>query len=241
MSTTGHAQCQNVGMDEKSVIGGRIRHFREAAELSRTELMSRCGWTGAPSRIGNYELGKNMPSIPDLTRIAHALGVEFDQLAFGKGAQDGAFVTVRGPSAGRSAEVEVKFHRRASASAGPGRSNGDTEEEPLGLRFRAESLKRRGIDHDCAMVIYADGDSMEPLIGDGDTILFDTSKKDVQDGRIYVIEIDDETLVKRLHRRPGGRILVHSENPAYAPYEVSSGDAAHFRILGRVMWGAGWL
>lgn len=136
-------------------------------------------------------------------------------------------------------EVDVPFHPSLRASAGRGITNQEPR-EPLFLKFRAESLRRRGIDAASAMVIYAAGDSMEPIISSGDTIMFDQSRTDLVDGRLYVIEIDGEALVKRLHRRPGNRVLVQSENPAYPAYEVAV-DADGFRVLGQVVWGAGWL
>ncbi|MCB1934146.1 MAG: LexA family transcriptional regulator [Candidatus Accumulibacter sp.] len=138
-----------------------------------------------------------------------------------------------------SAQVFVPFYPRVRAAAGRGITNND-QGEPLQLAFRAASLRRRGIDTASAMVIYADGDSMEPLIGDGDTIMFDRSKTDIVDGKLYVIEVDHDALVKRIHRRPGGRLLVQSENPAYPAYEVTL-ESQGFRVLGRVVWGAGWL
>lgn len=142
-------------------------------------------------------------------------------------------------SASPAPEVDVPFHPSLRASAGRGITNGEPR-EPLFLKFRAESLRRRGIDSASAMVIYAAGDSMEPIISSGDTIMFDRSRTDLVDGRLYVIEIDGEALVKRLHRRPGNRVLVQSENPAYPAYEVAA-DTDGFRVLGQVVWGAGWL
>lgn len=139
----------------------------------------------------------------------------------------------------RSAEVNIPFFPRIRAAAGHGITN-EHQGEPLHLKFREVSLRRRGINVASAMVIYAEGDSMEPLIGSGDTIMFDRSKTDIVDGKLYVIEVDDEALVKRLHRRPGGRVLVQSENPAYPAYEVPL-QSDGFRVLGRVVWGAGWL
>lgn len=176
-----------------------------------------------------------------LVQIASALGVTAEELQVGE-PRPHDFVTVRAPvdPNGATAEVEVKFLPRKRASAGPGAENSDPAEQALGLRFRAESLRRKGIDHRFATVIYADGDSMEPLIGDGDTILFDTSRTAVTDGGIYVIEVDHEAMVKRLQRRPGGRLLVQSENPAYPPYEIEAGQHG-FRVLGQVMWTAGWV
>jgi SOS-response transcriptional repressor LexA len=136
-------------------------------------------------------------------------------------------------------EVLVRFYPGLSASAGPGFIN-ESNQSPLGLKFRAESLRRKGIDPATAFVVYARGDSMEPLIYDGDSILLDASKTTVKDGCLYVVEVDEDTLVKRLHRRPGNRLLVQSENQSYPPYEVAM-DQPGFRIAGEVLWRAGWV
>lgn len=136
-------------------------------------------------------------------------------------------------------DVLIPFYTDIRAAAGAGAANGEAI-EPLHLKFRGESLRRKGINPATAMVIYADGDSMEPLIDNRDTIMFDTSKTDILDGKLYVIEVDGEALVKRLHRRPGARVLIKSENEAYPPYEIAL-ETTGFRVLGRVVWGAGWL
>lgn len=196
--------------------------------------------------VGHYLSGRRVPSPEQMAALAKHLGLSLEAFLDGEAVparkQSKDFVTVRAPvdPNGATAEVEVKFLPRRRASAGPGAENSDPAEQALGLRFRAESLRRKGIDHRHATVIYADGDSMEPLIGDGDTILFDTSRTAVTDGGIYVIEIDHEAMVKRLQRRPGGRLLVQSENPAYPPYEIEAGQHG-FRVLGQVMWTAGWV
>jgi phage repressor protein C with HTH and peptisase S24 domain len=141
---------------------------------------------------------------------------------------------------GAAAEVEVPFYTSVSAAAGDGSHNAEGAPQPVKLRFRAESLRRKGIDPASAKVIYVKGDSMEPLMSNGDQIMFDTSRTAIRDGELYVIRVDTDEMVKRLHKRPGDRVVVQSENPAFAPYEVALSDSA-FAILGQVVWRAGWM
>ncbi len=170
-------------------------------------------------------------------RIEQRLGLP--ENALDQPLEPDAYVTVRAPTTTPGEDVEVRFWPRAKASAGLGVEN--AEDQPtLGLKFRAESLRRKGINAETAMVIYADGDSMEPVISHGASILFDTSRVDIRDGHLYVLDIDGATYVKRLMRRPGGRLLVRSENPSYPDYEVTIGQDG-FRVVGEVMWMATWL
>lgn len=63
-------------------LGSRIQRLRKQKRLSQKKLAQACGWE-SQSRIGNYESGLRMPSIPDLQLIAPALGVSLSDLLEG--------------------------------------------------------------------------------------------------------------------------------------------------------------
>ncbi|MCA9002810.1 MAG: helix-turn-helix transcriptional regulator, partial [Planctomycetes bacterium] len=188
-------------------------------------------------------------------KAERVLGVPWEWLVTGRDPDvltDKDFVTVAhrvgeepsGPYAlgpGPSTEVTVPFYPRIKAAAGAGYSNHEEDQrEPLGLKFRGESLRRQGIDPAQCYVITARGDSMEPLIYSGDSILFDSSRTTIKDGCLYVVDIDHHTVVKRLFHRPGNKVLVHSENPQHPAFETTpNGDG--FKVLGEVRWRAGWV
>lgn len=55
-------------------------------------------------------------------------------------------------------------------------------------------------DHD--WIFKVKGDSMEPMFEDGDIVFaneFDPATEDIQNGRIYVIEIDGEAFIKKVY------------------------------------------
>ena len=79
------------------------------------------------------------------------------------------------------------------------------------------------------------GDSMEPLLKNGDTLLVDQSDTEVMDGRIYVVTLGDELRVKRIQKSMRGYVL-RSENPRYADITVEGADLAEFKVHGRVRW-----
>lgn len=84
------------------------------------------------------------------------------------------------------------------------------------------------------------GNSMEPQLEDGDTILFEEFPDSrpgcvhIADGAIYVMSIDGEYRVKYLSKIKNG-LLVTSENPAYRPEEYVGDECDRLRIFGRVL------
>ena len=79
------------------------------------------------------------------------------------------------------------------------------------------------------------GNSMEPELKDGDTVLVDQSQKEILAGAIYAIGIDDTVMVKRIEKLPDKLVLI-SENGHYAPTHLHGEEINNVRILGKVIW-----
>jgi hypothetical protein len=122
------------------------------------------------------------------------------------------------------------------ASAGPGALTGD--EQAIGaFRFSARWLRGQGLEPAMLSAIAVAGDSMEPLLRDGDEILVDRSPRPLRDG-IHVVRVGDALLVKRVQAGIPGRIVLESENSAYRPIELPPEDV---EVVGRVVWKSGRL
>lgn len=94
-----------------------------------------------------------------------------------------------------------------------------------------------GISPSTSEIIFARGDSMEPTILGGDSILIDLSKKDILDGVIYCIRLDGQLLIKRLQRLSHDTVGIVSDNPKYKLREVSLiNNVDDFAIIGEVRW-----
>lgn len=121
------------------------------------------------------------------------------------------------------------------AAAGAGAM--ETDERPFGVfRFSMNWLRQQGLSPDALSTIAVAGDSMEPLLHDGDEILVDCSPQPWRDG-VYVLRLGDARVVKRVQLGGQGRHMVLiSENPHYPPMEI---DLAEVEIIGRVVWKAG--
>lgn len=75
------------------------------------------------------------------------------------------------------------------------------------------------------------GNSMEPLFRDGDLVLI-RQQEDADDGKIAAVLIGSEATLKRIHRIPGGLMLLPENTAEFAPQIYQGEAAASIRILG---------
>ena len=120
----------------------------------------------------------------------------------------------------------------ARLSAGGGSFETGSQEKDA-VPFRRAQLQGLGPAPGLVMMEVS-GDSMEPNIRAGDTVMIDQGQTALVAGGIFAVGIDDTIMVKRLEKRPGQLALI-SDNRAYETVLVDSA-AANVRILGRVVW-----
>ncbi len=96
-----------------------------------------------------------------------------------------------------------------------------------------------GIVSGKTQMIFASGDSMYPTIEGGDSLLIDTSKKEVYDGRIYCVRIDGQLYAKRLQKIPPNTIKVISDNEKkYDAFYIDFSKSIDFdfEVIGEIRW-----
>lgn len=97
--------------------------------------------------------------------------------------------------------------------------------------------KELGVNLNKAVMIFASGDSMKPTIFGGDSLLVDTSKTAIYDGRIYCVRIDGQLYAKRLQKIPPDRIKVVSDNQEkYDAFYVDKDSTFDFEVIGEIRW-----
>jgi phage repressor protein C with HTH and peptisase S24 domain len=120
------------------------------------------------------------------------------------------------------------------ASAGPGALS--AEEAPFDtFRFSARWLREQGLAPGQLAAIRVLGDSMDPLLRDGDEILVDRTPRPFREG-VHVVRLGDALHVKLLQAIPPDRLRLVSNNDAYEPVEVAMADVD---VVGRVVWKGG--
>ncbi|MDY6905499.1 MAG: S24 family peptidase [Thermodesulfobacteriota bacterium] len=122
---------------------------------------------------------------------------------------------------------------KARLHAGAGSFEVDASVEDF-YGFSPQWLRRMG-NPETMVLMDVVGDSMAPVIQEGDTVLVDQSQADIYSGRIYAVGVDDTIMIKRVEKHPG-RLALLSVNPAYDPVYITGSDAGGVRIIGRVVW-----
>ena len=100
--------------------------------------------------------------------------------------------------------------------------------------FRKDWLEKRGRSRDMVLMDIF-GNSMEPELKDGDTVLVDQSRKAILAGAVYAVGIDDTVMVKRVEKHPN-KLVLRSDNKAYSPIYLQGEEIQTVRIIGKVIW-----
>lgn len=95
-----------------------------------------------------------------------------------------------------------------------------------------------GLSNGLSEYVPAEGDSMEPTISGGSLLLVDFSRKDIIDGKIYCVRLNNQLMAKRLQFLPPNKVAVISDNPKYKTFEVDFSKELDFdfAIIGEVRW-----
>ena len=200
----------------------RIQQKLNEKNLRQADLARATGKSTAA--VTKWLSGENTPKTESLKQIAKLLGVNDEWLLTGKGLSDPpstSYVTL--VEAWDDAtpldddEVEIPFFKNFSFACGSGSINEHIANEKRKLRMSKATLRNLSISKENAVAATATGDSMFPTIQDGDTIHIDLGRKEIKDGRIFVICIGGLHYAKRLYNMPFGGVRIVSDNTVEYP------------------------
>lgn len=214
---------------------GERAKLLELAQNNGASLASLSGMIGRnPSYLQQF-VRKGSPrklEEEDRRRLAEFFGVDETELG---APQEKSYTSTPIRASRKDDWVEVP-RLEIGASAGPGALAGG--EQPFDtFRFSSRWLREQGFEGARLSAIRVEGDSMEPLLRDGDEILIDCSPHPFRDG-VHVVRLGDTLMVKRVASAGQGRLALLSQNLAYPPVEVSADELT---IIGRVVWKGGRL
>ena len=165
----------------------------------------------------------------DRRKLAQFFGVAESELG---GREESSYAVPRG-TVGDWVEVP---RLPLEASAGPGALS--AEEIPFdAFRFSRRWLREQGLEPALLSSIRVMGDSMDPLLRDGDEILVDRTPRAFREG-VHVVRLGEALHVKLLQAVPPDSLRLISKNAAYEPVEVAMSDVD---VVGRVVWKGGRL
>ncbi|NLD37582.1 MAG: transcriptional regulator [Desulfatiglans sp.] len=121
----------------------------------------------------------------------------------------------------------------ARLSAGHGSFETEPEHKEF-YSFRKDWLSKKGNAKEMVLMDIV-GNSMEPELKEGDTVLIDQSQKAILAGAIYAAGLEDTIMVKRVEKRPNKLVLI-SENSNYQDIVFEGEEMNSVRIIGKVIW-----
>ena len=195
-------------------LGDRIRLRREELRMSQEELATRLGYKSR-STIAKIESGENDLTQSKIVAFAEALSTTARWLLD----YDDSGTTLP-PGTHRPQFKKVPMLGYAAAGQPLEDINQDTPYYDVENKY------------DVDFCITVRGDSMiNAGINDGD-IIFIKSMPEVPNGKIACVEIDNEKVcLKRFYKSADGIMLV-SENPKYAPIQLTRFNCQSVKILG---------
>lgn len=235
-------QCKPLLMNncEMDTLANRIVAACNAADMTQAELAKKAGIS--PTTVNQLINGRNKGTTK-IASIAKALGVEILWLAEGLGPMRKDAPSLR-PVAIYDQEEELQEHGEyiflpeltVKASAGTGTQVYHVDTQGQRQAFTSKWAHRMGIDPACAATMVVSGDSMEPRLLDGDSIVVDYCQNEhVIDGKVYVLLLNEEVKVKRLFKTPTGGLRIKSDNSAYPDETLAADELQHIKIIGRVV------
>jgi phage repressor protein C with HTH and peptisase S24 domain len=225
-----------------NTLSTRIKKLRKAKGLSQQELAYACGWE-SQSRIGNYERGIREPSLQDLQKLSHALGVSFTDLVAGHDRFNSNVVS--GSEAGDVIEgteerMESSRARRAKDGRVPVVGNAQ-----LGNDGYFEALDFPPGHGDGYLNIHSDdpdayglkvtGDSMHPRIKNGEFVLIEPNKSYFSGDEVMVRTVAGRTMIKEFIYLRDGMYRLDSVNAEHMPIHIAASDVMDVHLVGGIL------
>lgn len=217
-----------------SEIGDRLKALRK--DESQEAFAARFGVHR--NTLARWESGERTPDLDFVLRVVSELGIAPDWVLRGEGPmRAGARVQAPVQESQPLCDVDLMFVPMVEArvSAGTGSFQTELGSERL-YAFRSDFLTRKGQPSQMVL-LHVSGDSMEPEIRHGDTVLIDQSQCEPRPGTIYAVRVGELIYLKVVDALPDSLVL-KSINPAYEPMKVDlRGDLVDgVSILGKVIW-----
>lgn len=231
----------------------RIKAELEAQGKTAASLARACGVK--PPSVSDWISGKTLKiEAENLLRAARFLSVHPEWLRHGRGPKyltegpvDLELIPGARPISGWDDDGPIpdthQGIQRIQVYLSAGRGLGVAEESPPYMTpnvFRSDFMRGAGWSAKTHFSMYVAGDSMEPTVPDGSTVVVDTSEKEPKGSKsqIFAVMVDEEPRLKRVLKLPSGAYRVSSDNPHpdYASFDIGPESRHELKILGRVVY-----
>lgn len=175
--------------------------------------------------LREWRLAKGLTQ-PELARRIGTVKSEISRLENGSRGMTLDWMSALSKGMGISPEDLMSLPPMGFGAVAPAPKRDDPDMHSTWLKFANIEIKVNS-GHEVATVT---GDDWQGVFAPGDMLIYDTSKKSTSVPSILAVEIDGETMVRRVMPGPHGATLTCA-NEAYPPMTLDP----EFKVLGRVV------
>ena len=232
-----------------TIVGTRLLKARKLKGFSQLRLATDTG--NSPPLISMVETGRANLSVANLSAAAKVLGVATDFLCGHSPDPTPAAQLARDLAAAETRIRDLEDQQEHGgpvddgdyigvseiASAAGSGAVVDDERITGRVKFRRSWLAQHGLTARDCRIIQVLGESMEPTLVDGCSILVNHASRRRRPGRIFVVRTDDGLIVKRAGKDRAGAWQLVSDNPNKQAWPTRPWPA-DAEIVGEVKWAA---
>jgi phage repressor protein C with HTH and peptisase S24 domain len=191
----------------------------------------------SPQAVQKWIAGESEPRGKNLERAADFLGMSPAALKFGDSIAQALPTNYKDVVVFESSNQDHIEIRRVKLKLSAGITGFTTESiedygRPIG--FRREWFIKKGYSPDKLIAIDVKGDSMEPTMSEGDTVVINTADVIPKNGETFAVNYEGEGVIKRM-ARDFGRWFLSSDNPDQRRYNRQECSTSTCIIIGKVV------
>ena len=203
------------------LTGEALQYWLKAKNFKQVELAEKIGVE--QGTISNMARGARGIKAELLEKICDAFGISIPDF-FAKDSFD-------------SPETVFIELVKARPRAGSGGLEVDGAKKNL-YSFHKSFIERKGGTPESMKLFTIDGTSMEPTLKSGDMVMINQRSRDIVAGHIYLLRFEGDLMIKRLLKKPGGTIVISSDNEEFnPPIDIGPNDEGiDLEVFGRMVW-----
>ena len=179
----------------------------------------------SPEHLPAYIRGSVQPRFDTVARLAAAKNVSLAWMASGEGPR---YLSAEAPEGFATVALQAD-----------GETRFDDGNEPRIMFAKAWLRTLTAAPAECLRLVVHRGNSNEPVIRNGETMLVDTSVERIAGDGLYVFARDDKFQAKFVETFIDGRVALKSRNPDYGVQTLSADETSRLTPFGRVCWRGG--
>lgn len=181
--------------------------------------------------ISHWRTGRrDIQSYEAASKVAEALNISTDWLMYGKGSPEEKFKAV-------TSNYTTIPYKRITFQCGEGyEPSFEDQLDETFIKLENKFFVDNQVSPNHCICVKAEGDSMEPLIYNGEYVVIDQNERtNIREGKVYAFGVQGKMRIKRLYPKIDGSLVIKSENKSFEDDHVPPELIDSVVIIGRVI------